>query len=335
MSQRAFHIASRREFVTLFGAAAVGWPLSAQAQQPAMPTVGYIYLGAPESTAHFLDAFRQGLRDNGYIEGRNLAIEFRWAGYEIGLLPELAADLVRRGVDVIATPGSQAATLAAKGATTTIPIVFSVGGDPVAIGLVPNLNRPGGNVTGIAFMGSELVAKRLDLLHAMVPSAARFALLVNPDNPSTQLMITDLKVAASSVGVQTQILYATNSHGIETAFESNVQKSADALLVTPDVLFADHRMQIVTLAARHGLPACYGARTFAEAGGLMSYGDKRSEAFRQQGFLVGRILKGEKPADLPVERPTRFEFVINLRTAQTLGLAVPPVLLAFADDVIE
>jgi putative tryptophan/tyrosine transport system substrate-binding protein len=329
-------MASRREFVALFGAAAGGWLRSARAQQPDIPVVGYIYLGnGAESRTHFLDAFRRGLSDMGYVDGRNVAIDFRWAGYEIGRLPELATDLVRHQVAVIATPGSQAATLAAKAATTTIPIVFSVGGDPVTIGLVASLNRPGGNVTGIAFMGAELVAKRLDLLHAMVPSATRFAVLINPDNPSAEPMIKDLKAAASSMGRETEVLYAATSQEIETAFASLVRKSADALVVTPDVLFADHRMQIVTLAARHRVPACYGARSFAEVGGLMTYGDKRSEAFRQQGVLVGRILKGEKPADLPVQQPIKFEFVINLRTAQTLGLTVPSSLLAFADDVIE
>src|SRR5262249_316734 len=231
---------------------------------------------------------------------------------EVGRLPELAADLVRRRVDVIATPGSQAAALAAKAATATIPIVFNIGGDPVAVGLVPRLNRPGGNVTGVAFMGSELAEKRLELLHALVPGARRVALLMNPDNPSVEPMIMDLKATASSLGLQSEIFYATTSHEIDTAFALLAQKPADALFVAPDVLFVDHRGQIVALVARHRLPASYGSRAFAEIGGLMSYGDKRSESFRQHGLYVGRVLKGEKPAELPVQRPFKFECVINV-----------------------
>jgi putative ABC transport system substrate-binding protein len=327
--------ASRREFVVAVSAAAASWPLPVRAQGSSIPVIGYLYLGAAASRAHFLDAFRRGLSEMGYVDGRNVMIEYRWAGYEIDRLPELAAELVAHRVAVIATPGSQAATLAAKAATTTIPIVFSVGGDPVYVGLVAQLNRPGGNLTGVAFMGSEIVTKRLDLLHTLVPHAVRIAFLINPVNPSAALMIEDLKAAASSIGIQTEVFYATSNSEIDTAFTNVTQKKADALLVTPDVLFADHREKIVALAARQSLPASYGARAFAEAGGLMSYGEDRSESFRQHGVLVGRVLNGEKPADLPVERSRKFECVINLKTARALGLTVPRVLLAFADQLID
>jgi len=311
------------------------WPLAACAQQPAMPVVGYLYAGSPEPSAIQVAAFRKGLSETGYVEGRNVAIEFRWAHNEIDRLPELAADLVRRRVAVIVTPGSVTPALAAKAATTTIPIVFSSGADPVQSGLVASLNRPGGNVTGFSTMSNEIGAKRLGLLHELLPGAARFAVLVNPNSPTAELQIKDAQAAASTIGRQVEILYAGTNSEIDTAFASLVQKRADALLVSSEGFFTNRRVQLVTLAARHAVPAIYHVREFAEAGGLMSYGPSQTDQWRQVGIYVGRILKGEKPADLPVMRPTKFEFIINLQTARLLGITVPPTLLAIADEVIE
>ncbi len=300
-----------------------------------MPVVGYLYAGSPEPSAIQVAAFRKGLSETGYVEGRNVAIEFRWAHNEIDRLPELAADLVRRRVAVIVTPGSVTPALAAKAATTTIPIVFSSGADPVQSGLVASLNRPGGNVTGFSTMSNEIGAKRLGLLHELLPGAARFAVLVNPNSPTAELQIKDAQAAASTIGRQVEILYAGTNSEIDTAFASLVQKRADALLVSSEGFFTNRRVQLVTLAARHAVPAIYHVREFAEAGGLMSYGPSQTDQWRQVGIYVGRILKGEKPADLPVMRPTKFEFIINLQTARLLGITVPPTLLAIADEVIE
>jgi putative ABC transport system substrate-binding protein len=329
----------RREFITLLGGAATMSsslrPRAAHAQQRAMPVVGYLYLGSPEASALQVAAFRKGLSETGYVEGRNVAIEFRWAHNEIDRLPELAADLVRRRVAVIATPGSVAAGLAAKAATATIPIVFSGGADPVQSGLVASFNRPGGNVTGFSTMSNEIGAKRLGHLHELLPGAARFAVLVNPNGPTAELQIKDAQAAASTIGRQVEILYAGTNPEIDTAFASLVQKRADALLVSSEGFFTNRRVQLVTLAARHAVPAIYHVREFAEAGGLMSYGPSQTDQWRQIGIYAGRILKGEKPADLPVMRPTKFEFIINLQTARLLGITVPPTLLAIADEVIE
>jgi putative ABC transport system substrate-binding protein len=324
---------NRRSFITLLGGTAAAWPLAVRAQQPAMPVVGFLDSRSPDTVAHLVAAFRKGLGETGYVEGRNVVIEFRWAHNESARLPELAADLVRRRVAVIATPGSTAAAIAAKAATTTIPIIFSGGGNPVQTGLVASLNRPGGNVTGISSMNVELGAKRLGLLHELVPSAARFFVLINPKNPFAEAFVTDVRTAA--MGRQIEVVSASTNLDIDTAFAILVQKRADALLVSPDPLFVSRRVQLATLAARHAVPAIYPFREDVEAGGLMSYGASNTDLIRQAGVYTGRVLKGEKPADLPVMQATKFEFVINLQTARALGVAVPPMLLARADEVID
>ena len=326
---------TRREFVTLLGGSAAAWPLAAQAQQPAMPVIGFLFGGSPEASANFVTAFRKGLGEAGYVEGQNVAIEYLWTHNDNDRLPELAADLVRRRVAVIVTPNLIAAALAAKAATATIPIVFGGGFDPVQAGLVASLNQPGGNVTGISFMSVETGGKRLGLLHELLPGAARFAMLVNPTNPNAEPNITEARAAASVIGRQIEVLAASTNRDIDTAFGSLVQKQADALLVSPEPLFTTRRVQLVTLAARHAVPAIYYIREFAEIGGLMSYGPNVADQYRQVGVYSGRILKGEKPGDLPILRPTKFEFVINLQTARALGLEVPNSLQLLADEVIE
>jgi putative tryptophan/tyrosine transport system substrate-binding protein len=325
----------RREFITWVGGAAAAWPLAAYAQQPAMPVIGYLYAGSPEATATFVAAFGKGLSEAGYIEGRNVAIEYRWARNDMDRLPELVGDLVRRRVTAIVTPGSIPAARAAKVATESIPIVFSTGGDPVQAGLVSSLNRPGGNVTGILSMNVELMAKRLGLMHELVPGAARFAVLVNPDSLAAESMITDLRAAASAIGQQVEILAARSNADIDAGYASLALKRIDALLVTPDPWFISRRVQLITQAMRHGVPAIFPFRADAEAGALASYGSNTLDEFRQLGIYAGRVLKGEKPADLPVMQATKFEFVINLQTARVLGLEIPPTLLARADEVIE
>ena len=306
----------------------------AGAQQPALPVVGYLGNASPDATAQLVVAFRKGLSETGHVEGQNVAIEFRWTHNDDNRLPELAADLVRRRVAVIAAPGSVGAALAAKAATATIPIVFS-GGEPVQYGLVASLSRPGGNVTGINSMNSELTAKRLGLLRDLLPRAARFAVLVNANNPSSEAMIVDARAAAAAIGRQIEILTASTNGDIDAAFASLKQKQVEALLVAPDPLFVSRRVQIQSLAMRHAVPAIFSHREAAEVGGLMSYGSSLIDLFRQTGIYVGRVLKGEKPADLPVMRATRFEFVINMQTARILGIEVPATLLATADEVIE
>jgi ABC-type uncharacterized transport system substrate-binding protein len=326
----------RREFITALGGAAVAWPIAARGQQAATPVIGFLHSASAAAFAAHLAAFRKGLSEAGYIEDQNVAIEYRWAEGQNDRLPALAAELVRRRVGVIATPGSTAATLAAKAATTTIPIVFVIGADPVKIGLVASLNRPGGNATGINDIGVDIGAKRLGFLQELLPRATRFGVLVNPDNPSiTESFVTELQTAASAIGRQIEVVTASTNADIDTAFATLVKKRADALLNGPDALFVTRRVQLITLAVRHALPALYHRRELAEAGGLMSYGSDLPDQFRQTGGYVGRILKGEKPADMPVQLPTRFEFVINLQTAKTLGIDVPPTLLARADEVIE
>jgi ABC-type uncharacterized transport system substrate-binding protein len=326
----------RREFITLLGGAAVAWPLAARAQQPTTPVIGFLDRRSPGTIEDFLRAFRQGLKETGYVEGENLAIEYRWADNQIDRLPELAAELVRRGVAVIAASGAVASALAAKGATTTVPIVFIVNEDPVRLGLVASLARPGGNLTGINFLSGELVAKRLELLRELVPGAARVAVLVNPANAAnTETTLRDVEPAARAMGLQIQVLNASTSREIDAAFATIARERPDALFVGIDSFFTSRRVQLATLATRHVVPMTSGNRQITEAGGLMSYGASVTDAYRQAGVYVGRILKGAKPVDLPVVQSTKFELVINAQTARMLGLTVPPLMLARADEVIE
>jgi putative ABC transport system substrate-binding protein len=324
----------RREFIILLGGA-VALPFAARAQQPAMPVIGFLHPGSPEANAKYVAGFRKGLGETGYVEGNNVTIEYHWAQGDSGRLPELAGDLASRRVAVIVTPGSVAAVLAAKAATATIPIVFVAGVDPVQAGLVVSFNRPGGNVTGITSMNTGLAAKQLELLHQLLHRNGRFAVLVNSSNPQSQSVIADLKATASGIGQQLEILTATTNRDISPAFSDAVQKRADALLISPDPLFTNRPVQLAILAARHAMPAIYALREFAEAGGLMSYGSNFTDLFRQAGAYIGRVLKGEKAAELPILQATKFEFVVNLQTAEALGIDVPPTLLALADEVIE
>jgi putative tryptophan/tyrosine transport system substrate-binding protein len=324
----------RREFIAGLSATAA-WPLAARAQQGAVPVIGYLHVGSSAEGIPFAANFINGLSEAGYTLGRNVAIEYRFAEDKSDRLPELAADLVRRRVAVIATLGGLGPASAAKAATTTIPIVFGSGGDPVQGGLVTSLNRPGGNLTGISFLSAELVPKRLELMHQLLPRAARFAVLVNPNSPSAASNINTARAAASAIGTQIEFFDARTDREIDTAFASLVQKRADALVLAGDPIFSNGRVHIATLAARHAVPTISYDRAFAEAGGLMSYGSSLSDQYRQVGIYTGRVLKGEKPADLPVVQPTRFELVINLKTAKTLGLEVPQSILLRADEVIE
>jgi putative ABC transport system substrate-binding protein len=323
----------RRQFIAGLGGAAV-WPAVAYGQQPPVPTIGYLGIDSPNASVEA--AFRKGLSEMGFVEGRNVALEFRYAENQFDRLPALAAELVRRRVAVIFAGGGAVAVPAAKAATTTIPIVFSTGANPVQTGMVASFNRPGGNVTGISSMTTELTAKRLELLHELLPAATRFAVLVNPNVPRTAALVAALaQAAASTIGRQIEVFTASTNGEIDAAFESIVQKRADALLIGTNAFFISRRVQFATLAARHTLPAIYFGREFVEAGGLMSYGAGNDFLIRLGGIYVGRILKGEKPADLPVMQPTKFELVINLQAARLLGLTIPPSLLALADEVIE
>jgi putative tryptophan/tyrosine transport system substrate-binding protein len=327
----------RRRFITLLGGAAVGWPLAARAQQrPAkMPTIGFLHPASPEPSADRPRAFRQGLKEEGFVEGENVAIEYRWADNQNDRLPALASELVRREVAVIAAGGNNSA-LAAKAATTTVPIVFDVGEDPVKLGLVTSLARPGGNLTGINFFITELAAKRLELLRELVPGGIRIAVLVDPaDALTTESTLRDLEAAARAMRLQVQVLNASTSREIEAAFASFVGDRPDALFVGISPFFIARRVQLAQLAARHAVPAIYQDRLHAEVGGLISYGASLTDAYRQVGIYTGRILKGAKPADLPVVQSSKFELVINHPTARMLGLDIPATLLARADEVIE
>ena len=324
----------RREFITLLGGAAVTWPYAARAQQPALPVVGYLSSVAPVAYAHLVAAFRKGLSETGFVEGQNVALEFRWAEGRYDRLPALAADLVGRQVAVIVA-GSVPAARAAKAATATIPIVFTAGADPVKVGLVASLNRPGGNLTGVYSFGGEVATKGLGVLRELVPSAAVIAVLLNPKNPIAELTKRDVQGAARLTGQKIQFLNASSERELDSAFASLVQQQADALLVGNDAFFNSRVGQLAALAGRHAIPTLYSRREFAAAGGLVSYGPSLADTYHQVGIYTGRILKGAKPADLPVVLPTKFELVINRKTAETLGLSVPPTLLALADEVIE
>jgi putative ABC transport system substrate-binding protein len=325
----------RRDFIKAVGGVTAVWPLVARAQLPAMPVIGLLDVRSPDGMTERLRAFREGLNDSGYVERENVAIEYRWAENQLDRLPELAAELVRRQVAVIAATNTLS-TLAAKAVTTTIPIVFLVGEDPVRLGLVTSLARPGGNLTGINNFGGELTAKRLELLRELVPAAVRIAVLVNPTNaPATESTLRDAEAAARTMGLQIQVLNASTSREIDAAFATFVRERPDAIFVGLDVFFISRRAQLVNLASRHALPATYPLREFAEAGGLMSYGTNIADTFRHIGVYAGRILKGATPADLPVVQSTKFELVINAWTARMLGLAVPPTLIATADETIE
>ena len=324
----------RREFITLLGGAAATWPPAARAQQSVIPVIGYLCGSSPASRAHLVTAFRRGVRESGYVEGQNVAIEYRWAQDQYHQLPDLAADLVRRKVAVIAAIDTPSAT-AAKAATTTLPIVFASGGDPVREGLVASLNRPSSNVTGVSFMGSDLGAKQLGLMHDLLPGAVRIVVLVDPSWPLTEPFVSDVLSGASAIGRQVEILSANTGSDIDAIFAGFRQKPVDALLVGPSALTHNRRVQLATLAAYHRVPAIYALRESTEVGGLMSYGASITDAHRQVGIYVGRILKGEKPVDLPVMQATKLEFVINLNTAKAFGLSFPPGLLALADEVIE
>ena len=324
----------RREFISLLGGAAAAWPLAARAQQPAMPVIGYLNNGSPESDASRLTGLRRGLNEIGYVEGRNFVIEYRWAGNQADRLPALAADLVQLRVTVIVAAGLLPA-LAAKAATTSIPIVFNVAADPVQLGLVASLNRPGGNLTGTNSLIGELGAKGLAVLHELMPSIATIGFLENPNNPVSGLMRRDVLAAAPVVGLKVQILKAGTDREIDAAFVSLVQAQTGALLVGNDPLFNSRIEQLVALAARHAIPTMYSWREFVVADGLISYGLSLIENYRQTGLYTGRILKGEKPVDMPVMQTTKLELAINLKTAKALGLDVPPSLLSIADEVIE
>jgi putative tryptophan/tyrosine transport system substrate-binding protein len=326
----------RRQFITLLGGAAVAWPLAAEAQQAAMPVVGFLDPRSPDMLADILRAFRQGLKDTGYVEGDNVTTEYRWAENQIDRLPALAADLVRRRVAVIVTTGGALPASAAKAATTTIPIVFLAAEDPVRLGLVASLARPGGNLTGINIFHVELAAKRLELLRELVPAITRVAVLVNPaDATNTESTLRDVAGAARTMGLQIQVLNASSSREIDAAFATFASARPDALFVGADAFFNSRRMQLAILAARHAVPTTLPNRDLAEAGGLMSYGSNIRDAFRQVGVYAGRILRGAKPADMPVMQASKFELVINAPAARMLGLTVPDKLLAAADEVIE
>jgi putative tryptophan/tyrosine transport system substrate-binding protein len=324
----------RRDFMTLIGGAAAAWPFAARAQQ-AVPVIGFLHPGSLGERIHLLTALREGLRARGYLEGQNVTIEYRWADDQFDRLPALVAELVRRRVSVIATPAGTVAALAAKSATTTIPIIFGSENDPLKAGLVASFNRPEGNATGVYFLSDGLAEKRLGLIRELLPRANLIGLLLNPNDPLTDVITTEVQQAASTVGQRIEVLHASSSREIDAAFASLLQKRAGALVLGAGPLFFTRRVQLVTLATRHAVPAVYVSREFVQAGGLMSYGTNLAEMWRQVGDYVGRVLKGTNPTDLPVMQSTKLEFVINLQTARTFDLEIPPSLLARADEVIE
>jgi putative ABC transport system substrate-binding protein len=324
----------RREVIMVLGGAAAAWPFAARAQQPVMPVIGFLNGASPDGYAPFVAAFRQGLKEAGYVDGQNAIIEYRWAEGQYDRLPALAADLIQRNVTVIAATSSPAA-LAAKAATSTVPIVFTTGDDPITLGLVASLNRPGGNVTGVSNLLVDLGSKQVGLLRELVPGATAVAALMNPNFPGTERQLRDVEAAARVLGIQLIVLKASTDREIDAAFATMAQQSGVALLVGTDPFFNEQRDHIVALAARHAIPAIYSVRESAVAGGLMSYGSDFADSYRQAGIYTGRVVRGEKPADIPVQRSTKFEFVINFKTAKALGLAVPNSMQLLADEVIE
>jgi putative tryptophan/tyrosine transport system substrate-binding protein len=324
----------RREFIALLGGA-VAWPLAARAQQPAIPTIGFLSTASAASIAPYVEGFRRGLAAAGFAEGRNVAIEYRWADNQPNRLPTLAAELVARRVAVIVTVAATAAALAAKAATSAIPIVFTIGADPVKFGLVDSMSRPSGNVTGVSFLSNDLVTKQLQLLQTLLPPASVIGVLANPNNPNAEFDTGKTQAAAASLRLQVHAVNVAAERDIDAAFDDLARVRAAALLVFPDTLFIDVRRRLAEIVAARKLPAIYSNRLYVEEGGLMSYGSSPIDAFREAGIYTGRILRGEKPSDLPVVQPTKFELVINLKTAKALGLDLPPTLLALADEVIE
>ena len=332
--QAGEEILKRREFITVLGAT-VAWPMAARAQQRAMPVIGFLGSESPDLWASRVRAFHQGLRETGYVEGRNVAIEYRWAESQNNRLPTLVADLVRRQVAVIAAPGSAPAAVAAKAATTTIPIIFQIGGDPVALGLIASLNRPGGNLTGVTSLGIELGPKKLELLHELVPAASVIGLLVDPTNPNIETQLNVHQAAARSLGLELHVLRVNAERDLEAAFATLIRLRVNALVIGTDVFFSSRSQMLGDLAIRHAIPTVYQSREFAAAGGLLSYGDSQTERSHLIGVYTGRILNGEKPADLPVQQAAKVELIINLKAAQALGVTVPLALLTRADEVIE
>jgi putative ABC transport system substrate-binding protein len=330
-----FDLLKRREFITLLGGTAAAWPLAARAQQPAMPVIGFLSSRLPDEAKQSLTGFRSGLRTTGYVDGQNVVIEYRWADGEYSRLPGLAADLVRRGVAVLVATGGEPSALAAKAATSTIPIVFTIGGDPVKVGLVSSLNRPGGNATGVSLLTSLAEAKRLGLLNEVRPGAGVFDVLINPNYQQAEAQSREVQEAARAIGRPIQIVNAGNDQELEEAFATLAQRRVAAMLVTADPFFTTRRDRIIALAAQLKLPAIYEFREYTEAGGLMSYGISLKDGYHQAGIFTGQVLKGAKPADLPVQQSTKFEFVINLKTAKTLGVKFSENVLSLADDVIE
>ncbi len=325
----------RREFIGFIGGAAVTWPFAARAQKSAVPVIGFLHSASAEPNANLVKAFRRGLFDLGFIDGQNVTIDFRWADGQNDRLPGLASDLIRRKVSLIATPGSTPAALAAKAATTTIPIIFASGADPVGIGLVGSLNHPGSNVTGIGFETTEITGKAFELLHQLLPNAAHVIALINPTSGFSQAVVKNMQASAAALGLQLEVLTASTDGEIENAFANVAQRSGTLLIVGPDPFYTSRRAKIVPLAARYAIPTMYVLREFAQAGGLISYGPDLTNAYREAGTYSGRVLKGEKPAEMPVLLPTKFDMVINVKTAKSLGIAVPDRLLALADEVIE